>query len=65
MILRDGIVHDHFDALHVEVGVVGGPVSVLLIGVFVVLIFTDRLESGVVIIITSNYSQIKHKPREF
>ena len=46
MILRDGIVHDHFDALHVEVGVVGGPVSVLLIGVFVVLIFTDRLEGG-------------------
>ena len=54
MILRDGIVHDHFDALHVEVGVVGGPVSVLLIGVFVVLILTDRLEGGEVIIITSN-----------
>ena len=48
MVLRHGVVHDHLDALHVEVGVVGGPVSslTLLIGVFVVLILTDRLTSG-------------------
>ena len=54
MVLRDGIVHDDFDALHVEVGVEGSPIPVFFIGVFVVLIFTDRLEGDNHSIKTSN-----------
>ena len=54
MVLRDGIVNDYSDALHVEVGVEGSPVPVFFIGVFVVLIFTNRLESDNQSIKTSN-----------